>query len=272
MPGPSPDLTRVGVYERVLPVSTARVWENVRDWEHLPWLHAGSFEHIALEESGRWGWRARIGLERGDEIRLELVLDEDRPRYVSRTLEGSGQGSEIWTEVEARGDDETGVRVEFFVPGSPSGAVAEQMGRGYVELYRQLWDEDEAMMRTRARALASKSASAPATAADRGAVVSLGSIEELRARLPFDLRFEGRPFRVVEEQGRLLAYSLVCPHWLGPLDDAAIEDGRVRCPWHGYRFDIGSGRECSGRRLRLAPPPRVQVDPENGQVWLDRAP
>ena len=43
---PGAQLTRVGVYERSLPVSAERVWENVRDWEHLPWLHASSFSSI----------------------------------------------------------------------------------------------------------------------------------------------------------------------------------------------------------------------------------
>ena len=28
---------------------------------------------------------------------------------------------------------------------------------------------------------------------------------------------------------------------LGPLEEAAVEDGCVRCPWHGYRFDLRTG-------------------------------
>ena len=49
-------------------------------------------------------------------------------------------------------------------------------------------------------------------------------------------------------------------HWLGPLDDAPLEDGCVRCPWHGYLFDIRTGRSSDGHRLRLAPSPRVTPD------------
>ncbi|TMP97098.1 MAG: hypothetical protein E6L09_13880 [Verrucomicrobia bacterium] len=29
--------------------SLERIWENVRDWEHLPWLHRRSFLDIQLE-------------------------------------------------------------------------------------------------------------------------------------------------------------------------------------------------------------------------------
>jgi nitrite reductase/ring-hydroxylating ferredoxin subunit len=52
----------------------------------------------------------------------------------------------------------------------------------------------------------------------------------------------------------------VCPHRLGPLGDAPVEGGSVVCPWHGYRFDLRRGGCADGRRLRLAPPPRIEID------------
>ncbi len=261
-------LTRVGVYERSLPVSGERVWENVHDWEHLPWLHAGSFAAIDLVDSGDWGWRAHIGLHGGGRILLELVIEDDAPRYVSRTVEGPGAGSEIWTDVDARGDDETAVRVEFWLPGVAAEA-ADALGAMYVKLYTQLWDEDESMMTDRARELSAKRSASETPRASAPATVSLGRLSDLRPQLPLSVRFGGRGFRVVEHDGRLVAYSAVCPHLLGPLGDAPVEEGRVVCPWHGYTFDIETGRECSGRRLKLPPPPRVLVDPENEQVYLD---
>ena len=74
------ELTRVGVYHRTLPTSGERVWENVRDWEHLPWLHSRSFASIECLDDGDWGWRARIGLAGGAEILLELVIEDDLER------------------------------------------------------------------------------------------------------------------------------------------------------------------------------------------------
>ena len=64
----------------------------------------------------------------------------------------------------------------------------------------------------------------------------------------------------------LMAYAATCPHWLGPLDATPVVDGCVRCPWHGYRFDVRSGGSADGRGLRLATPPRVLI--EEGQVEL----
>lgn len=58
-------MTIGATYEREVAASLERVWENVYDWEHLPWLHSSSFGSIELEESAAWGWRARIGTGAG---------------------------------------------------------------------------------------------------------------------------------------------------------------------------------------------------------------
>ena len=80
----------------------------------------------------------------------------------------------------------------------------------------------------------------------------------------------GERIRVVELGGELVAHATRCPHWLGPLEDAPLEDGCVSCPWHGYRFDVRTGRSADGRRLRLAPAARIEVD-SRGEAWVDVA-
>lgn len=255
-------LTRVARYDRTVGAPVERVWENVHDWEHLPWLHASSFSSIECLESGPWGWRARVGLrpaESGREILLELVLDESAPRYVSRTLEGRGAGSEIWTEVEALGTERTRIRVEFWLA-DVDPAEAPALGDALTRLYEQLWDEDESMMVRRDRELRSRAA--------RGARrLTLGPLADLRARLPLAVELLGRPFRVVDVDGELLVHAGRCPHLLGPLERGEIADGVVTCPWHGYRFDVRTGRSCDGRGLRLDRAPRIEIDAD-GQVEL----
>ena len=95
-----------------------RVWENVHDWEHLPWVHASSFQAIECIDSGAWGWRARLALAPGGrEILTELVRDTKGDRYVTRTLAGPGVGTEIWTSLARSGAHRTDVEVEFHLPG-----------------------------------------------------------------------------------------------------------------------------------------------------------
>ncbi len=103
----------------------------------------------------------------------------------------------------------------------------------------------------------------------RGAApLTLGALEDVRAQLPLVVALDGRSFRVVELDGALVAHSTVCPHSLGPLDDAPLEQGCIRCPWHGYRYDVRSGRSSDGRGLWLGTAPRVEIDSKSRQVRL----
>jgi nitrite reductase/ring-hydroxylating ferredoxin subunit len=258
------ETTRVARYERHLGASLERVFENVRDWEHLPWLHRASFRSIALEEEGAFGWRARIGLAGGAEIRLELVIDG--LRYVSRTLAGPGAGTEIWTTLAPRDDAHTDIAVEFLVPGIGAEA-APKLGAAYTALYTRLWDEDEAMMQRRSARLARRGTLLAPLPSDAPAL-DLGPVDAALARAPFEIEFAGRPFRVVRRGDALVAHSTLCPHWLGPLEAAPDAEGGVTCPWHGYRFELASGRGCgAASRLRLLPAPTIRVGPD-GHAWL----
>jgi nitrite reductase/ring-hydroxylating ferredoxin subunit len=252
----SPELTRVAVYRRRIGASLERVWENVLDWEHLPWLHRGSFAAIECLASGDRGWRARIAPARGGgEIVVELVTEPQALRYVARTLEGAGVGGEIWTRLDPVAPDATDIAVEFLAP-DVDPQHADALGRAYVELYTRLWDEDEAMMRQREARLRARAAPA-----EPGTALELGALEALRDRLPLQVELGGRPFRLIALEGELVVHSTVCPHLLGPLDSAEVVEGVVACPWHGYRFDPRSGRGCGdARRFRLAPPPRIEID------------
>ena len=257
-----PQLTSVATYRRRLGASLERVWENVRDWEHLPWLHRESFASIALEHEDARGWRAEVGLRAaaGGAIRLELVASDER-RYVARTLAGPGAATEIWTRLDPIDARNTDIEVEFLVPDVDPGR-SDALGAAYVALYTRLWDQDEAMMQRRSLLL-----DAPRTSRAAHEPVDLGPARELEARLPLRTVFSGRPIVVARIAGDLLAYSGVCPHALGPLDEAPLVDGRVECPWHGKVFDVRTGHGCDpDTHMHLARAPRVEV--ARGRVRL----
>jgi nitrite reductase/ring-hydroxylating ferredoxin subunit len=237
-----------------------RVFENVLDWEHLPFLHLESFCGIALEESGPWGWRARVRIpprERPAELRIDVRIDREAGVYHTRTLDGPGAGTDIVTTLAVAELNHTDVRVEFHVPDVPPHA-ARAVGDGYLRLYTRLWDQDEAMM-VRRHALLEGRAPGPPKPGPH-APLALGSARALRARLPLLVDVAGDRFRVLEHAGRLLAHPTICPHLGGPLEDAALEDGAVVCPWHGYRFDCTSGRGPTGQRCRMPVRAQVEID------------
>src|SRR4051812_23624308 len=144
-------LPLVATYRRTIHASLERIWENVRDWEHLPWLHRSSFSSVHLLGQTPNSWRARITMPSANTPReavIELQLDQTNRRYWSRTLAGQGTGGEILTCLNPLDERMTDIVVEFRVLGVEA-ERAEAVGAAYLRLYRRLWDEDERMMRRR---------------------------------------------------------------------------------------------------------------------------
>ena len=256
-------LTLGAVYERTVAVSLERVWENVHDWEHLPFLHSSSFLGIELEAAGDWGWRARVrvpGQGGSDSLLIDLRREEGVDVYHTRTLEGPGKGADTRVKLTPRGETATDVRVEFWLPVA-NDEQARTLGRSLVTLYTQLWDEDESMMLGRQRAIDAASGAGAGPAPKDPAPFSLGPWETLGERLPLLVSTEWGEYRVVESEAGFVAHPALCPHRGGPLHEAAIEDDFLVCPWHGYRFSLVDGRAAAGRNCRMKPPLRVERGP-----------
>jgi nitrite reductase/ring-hydroxylating ferredoxin subunit len=257
-------LSEVATYTRRVRASAERVWENVHDWEHLPYLHGGSFRGIACQRADASGWRARLELANGGEIDLELSLEADRRSYHSRTLAGPGAGTDIWTRVTEAAPDATDIAVSFLAPGVAA-AAKSKLGAAFVQLYTRLWDEDEAMMQHRQAFLDGVAPRPPRPGAR--APLLLGRADSVRTRLPLAAEVGGDAWLVREHEGRLVAHAAACPHWGAPLADARIEGSALVCPWHGYRFDLATGRGPASQRCRMPARAEVRVS-ERGEAWL----
>lgn len=250
-------LPHVGTYRRVLPVSIERLYENALDWEHLPYVHGSSFTSIDCEDTGPWGWRAVTTTAAGQRLVLELRLDRECRRWITRTLAGANAGSEVWTHAFAVSTRRTDIVVDFFVPDAAA-IDRDRLGAAFSSVYEQLYDEDVAMMRERQAQLDKR--------IDGGRAVEplcLGAVDALS--LPLGVDFGGRTYIVNAFGGELLAHIARCPHQLGPLKAAL--DGSVRCPWHGYRFDAKTGACLTGQACRLPRAPVVVT--RDDALWLE---
>ena len=109
----------------------------------------------------------------------------------------------------------------------------------------------------------------------------VGSVAELERENVLLVRLGGREIGVLRDpDGRLYAVRNRCPHHGAPLCRGRIREreagspgtyepsGRrvLRCPWHGWEFDLESGRCLDDERLRAAV---YAVDVVDGRVVVD---
>ena len=57
---------------------------------------------------------------------------------------------------------------------------------------------------------------------------------------------DGRPVALTRCGERLGALENRCPHQGGPVGEGSIENGWLRCPWHGYDYDPTTGKPPEG--------------------------
>lgn len=59
-----------------------------------------------------------------------------------------------------------------------------------------------------------------------------------------ELVVDGRIVALYHVDGQFYALDGVCPHAGGPLGQGMLRKNIVTCPWHGWQFDVTTGRHC----------------------------
>jgi nitrite reductase/ring-hydroxylating ferredoxin subunit len=283
-------LYSIGRYQRRLPVSINRMIENAYDWEHLPHVHKSSFQAIELVNQGDWGWQAITTQADARLQHIELLVDKPKNYWATTVLSGSAKGFEIHTHATEVTAGEIDISVNFYLPKSFTKSlaflklcklvlpfavyrkVAKKLGVAVVEpddtpqasiliaLQRQysvLYDEDEVLMSGRQKAIDRRNNRARSESLE---ALSLGNQTDLTQQLPKVFEFAKRRYVLNRWKHEWVVYSAECPHLMGPLEDAEIDhDGQITCPWHGYKFDLMTGRNCSNDSAGLPNPPVVSV-------------
>jgi nitrite reductase/ring-hydroxylating ferredoxin subunit len=67
-----------------------------------------------------------------------------------------------------------------------------------------------------------------------------------------EVEFEGRVYAFFNVAGQIWAIDGICPHQGGPLADGSLEGTTVTCPWHGWQFDVRTGKTPLGPKIKQA--------------------
>jgi nitrite reductase/ring-hydroxylating ferredoxin subunit len=57
-----------------------------------------------------------------------------------------------------------------------------------------------------------------------------------------EFRIGGTPVAIAHVDGKFFAINSVCLHHGGPLGDGSLEGTVVTCPWHGWQYDVTTGK------------------------------
>ncbi|MFJ7260627.1 Rieske (2Fe-2S) protein [Streptomyces globosus] len=80
------------------------------------------------------------------------------------------------------------------------------------------------------------------------------------------------PLVVREAGGEVHALAGRCSHMAGPLAEGDIDDGCVRCPWHGSVFRLSDGRNVRGPAMSPQPSSNCRAVAGHVEARLRRRP
>jgi nitrite reductase/ring-hydroxylating ferredoxin subunit len=79
-------------------------------------------------------------------------------------------------------------------------------------------------------------------------------------------RYEVAVFNI---DGTFYAIENSCPHQGGPLAEGWLEGPLVTCPWHGWCFDVRSGKMTLGEFARV---PRFELHVSGEEIYVATEP
>ena len=80
--------------------------------------------------------------------------------------------------------------------------------------------------------------------------VKMATLDELAPGQSREVEHDGRIYALFNVGGVISAIDGICPHQGGPLAEGEVDGAIVTCPWHGWQFDVQSGRSTLNSKLK----------------------
>lgn len=85
-----------------------------------------------------------------------------------------------------------------------------------------------------------------------------GSIKELQVA--------GKPVALANVAGKFYAINNTCLHRGGPLGQGQLEGNLVTCPWHGWQFDVTTGKAVMNPSAEVG---CIRTEVQGDEVFLE---
>lgn len=98
--------------------------------------------------------------------------------------------------------------------------------------------------------------------------VTVALVEDLAPGTVTTVRAGDKEIALAHVNDGFYATQAACIHLQGPLGEGRLEDSVLTCPWHGWQYDVRTGKNEFDRAIRLRTY-KVRVEDGEVQVALD---
>lgn len=80
--------------------------------------------------------------------------------------------------------------------------------------------------------------------------VKMATLDDLPPGHAREVEHDGRIYALFNVDGEVWVIDGICAHQGGPLADGELQGSVVTCPWHGWQYDVRTGRALIGTRIQ----------------------
>lgn len=95
--------------------------------------------------------------------------------------------------------------------------------------------------------------------------VGVCKAEELEPGKGMVVDVGGRAVALFNVGGAFHAVDNTCLHRQGPLGEGELDEEIVTCPWHGWQYDVTTGKNVMNEDICVA---KYEAKVENGQIMV----
>jgi|SRR3989344_3563309 len=74
--------------------------------------------------------------------------------------------------------------------------------------------------------------------------INIGKVNDVEEGKGKVVEVNGKTLALFKKDGKFYAIENTCLHRGGPLGEGELNDKVVTCPWHGWQFDITTGKSA----------------------------
>jgi len=95
--------------------------------------------------------------------------------------------------------------------------------------------------------------------------IPIADVSECPPGISIERLAGGRMVAIANVDGTFHAIDGLCPHQGGPLGTGALCGAVLTCPWHGWQFDVTTGRHRLSATMRQTV---HEIRVENGRLFV----